>query len=54
MFNSPLQKLISTISAPLSNTIGVLHSLKEQKSESDSNDTKNNADKQKDNEKESD
>ena len=33
MFNSPLQKLISTISAPLSNTIGVLHSLKEQKSE---------------------
>jgi len=34
MFNSPLQKLVSTISAPLSNAIGVLDSLKKQKSES--------------------
>lgn len=34
MFNSPLQKLVSTISAPLSNAIGVLDSLKQQKSES--------------------
>ena len=34
MFSNPLQKLVSTISAPLSNAIGVLDSLKQQKSES--------------------
>ena len=34
MLNSPLQKLVSTISTPLSSTIGLLNSLKQQKSES--------------------
>jgi len=32
MLNSPLQKLVSTLIAPMQNAVGVLNNLKEKKS----------------------